>query len=324
MRIFFSFFIFFISIVTIPKDVFAFTCSGPKDKIPVAIDASKFPDNGELVIIDMNKHSFYCMGYINSTFQDAIRIENGTSVLNHELLKAGFQGFYIDGLNKKHNFETAKDLCIWYNYNCATSTSSDQVSRKLNIKIGIRKIASNPLVMIPAGTIIASFTARQRGNYGSGGGVWGGNMHYFSFVLSHDLIIPTYSCNVDNADNIVVKLPPVDTKTLRANIGRYDGVSKPFELNLSCRPGTAVDVTFDGDIMKNHPDVLSNSSSSTGSVGIQILKGSSPVVFGSKNRVIENAQEHESLTYKAHYFYNGGALNPGAVKSLATVTFDYQ
>lgn len=319
MRVLYSIMFILFSMTLLSGEAMAFNCSGPYGNIPVTVEIDK--SQSEIIIVDMNKSAFYCNGLISPSFQDAIRIMPGTAILSPTLINAGFTGFFIDSLNQKFDFSQSSNKCIWPNATCPIGSGS--FSGPLPLKIGIRGNGNNNGVNMPAGTELARVKFQQRGNYGGNIG-WGSNQYLFVFTLKNAVVIPTYTCNVDNGDDIVVKLPAVDKQAIRSNAGRYDGVSKTFDLNLTCEPKTSIDVRFDGDIMTGHPDVLKNTSDVTKSVGIQVLKDNIPVVFGNKTHVIDSAQAHETLSYRAHYYYNGGALNPGAVRAIATVTFDYQ
>ena len=319
MKRLFLFFSMLTAICLLPKAAIAFSCSGSTTNIPVTIKGAKII--GDLVIIDMSTHSFTCSGITSSSFQDAIRISTYGAHLNSELASAGYVGFFINSAKEKFTFDKSVEKCIWPDAKCSINIGT--INKQLPLEIGLRKGPGVSKVRLLAGTEIVKFEGQQRGNYG-GTIQWGSNKYMFKFILQNDFILPVYTCNVDNADNIVVKLPQVDKQVIQTKVGRYDGVSKKFDINLTCDPETSVDVTFSGDVINGRPDVLSNTNNLTSSVGIQVVKDNEPIVFGNKTHVIDSAQEHETLTFEAYYFYNGGILNPGQVKSLATVTFDYQ
>jgi type 1 fimbria pilin len=48
-----------------------------------------------------------------------------------------------------------------------------------------------------------------------------------------------------------------------------------------------------------------------------------PVKLGQDLLVINSAQAQESLTFNAHYYYNGGDISGGSVTSVTTFTFSY-
>ncbi|MEB6186382.1 fimbrial protein [Enterobacter roggenkampii] len=312
-------FVILIFIGLTANDVMAFSCSGPVGNIPVDVEMNKSPS--EIVIVDMNKSGFMCSGRTSSGYQDAIRIISGTAILNSAMSNAGFTGFFIDSLNQKFDFSQSGSRCVWPDGAC--SIGPDSYSSPLPLKIGIRNNGANNRVTLPAGTEIARVEFQQRGNY-SGNIMWGDKKFEFIFTLKNDLVIPAYTCSVDNGEVIKLNLPKVDGNAMLNKIGRYDGVSKTLDLNLTCEPQTSVDIKFDGETMNGRSDVLKNTGRSTQSVGIQIVRNGEAVVFGENKHIIDSAQSHETLSYNVYYYYNGGELIPGPVKSISTVTFDYR
>ncbi|WP_434638892.1 fimbrial protein [Klebsiella sp. I138] len=81
--------------------------------------------------------------------------------------------------------------------------------------------------------------------------------------------------------------------------------------------------------MTGHHDVLENQSTGAGaagnSVGIQMMYGDNPVTLEQTFLAVADAKDTETLSFKAHYYYNGGAnIQGGDVTASTTFTFTYQ
>lgn len=141
-----------------------------------------------------------------------------------------------------------------------------------------------------------------------------GNSVYFN--------APDLTCTVSNP-NQTITLPTVNAKDLKSNgAGKYPA-AMPFNLFLNCNPQTTVSVKFEGNSMAGSDDVLANTSSGNDSVGVQMVFNNTPVKWGQDLLVINSAQAQESLTFNAHYYYNGGDISGGSVTSVTTFTFSY-
>lgn len=330
MRILRIFVLFFLALGLLSAKVMAFECNINNNGVSVIpVDVAIDKNKTEIILTDLYSSSFYCWGDIGRTNKDAIRIVPDTATLNSTLSNAGYTGYFISSSNYKFDFSESGNKCIWYDDSCMVANKNNSsASSALRLQVGVRNNSNSQYIRILSGTEIARFKVQQRGSTISNGVMyvdWLPVFYTFSLVLKSDLVIPAYTCSVDNGELIKVTLPPVDSNVIRSNgIGRYDGVSKMFDLNLTCEPQTSVDVKFDGDTMSNHPDVLKNTVDSTESVGIQVVRNDVSVVFGENKHVIDSAATHETLSYKAHYYYSGGEFNPGPVRSIATVTFDYR
>lgn len=311
------------------RDALAFSCRvngaqvsmGSNVNIPVNITLDKTKD--EIILFDLASY-FICDGAVGLGHQDAIRITPGSASLHPSLVDQGYTGFIIDPIGAKYDFSVLSNNCIWPDSYCTVYRSDTNVSVPVKVKVGIKRstVPNGNGVSINAGTTLASFRVQQRGAYRWGIG-WGENYYTFNFNLKSPFVMPAYTCNVSNP-NLTVDLKPVSAQQLRdAGAGRYTE-EKPFSFALTCEPETAVDIKFEGTTMAGYSDVLKNTNSQTEAVGIQILHKNTPVVYGQTIRTINSASSNESLDFKAHYFYNGGQLNNGSVRSLATVTFDYK
>ncbi|AUO64336.1 hypothetical protein WM46_05970 [Citrobacter freundii complex sp. CFNIH2] len=145
------------------------------------------------------------------------------------------------------------------------------------------------------------------------------------FKLKNDLVIPNYTCSLDEDFVNQVILPSVDAFALKKNgPGRFKDVEKTFSFNFTCDPQTAVTVKFDGETINNLDDVLKNSEEGNDNVGIQLLYNDTPLKIGDPLQVISSAQSRESLSFQADYYYKGGDVSAGKVHSSAVFTFDYK
>lgn len=281
--------------------------------IPVDATVSK---KGEEIMLFNLSPSLTCDGHA----KDALRIMPNTATLDPLLVNQGYTGFIIDPAGVKYNFSELSNKCIWPDGHCSDGRGNSAIE----VKVGIKRasVTNTRGVSVPVGTTLAKFTVQQHGYYSWGLG-WGSNTYIMNFKLKSPFVMPAYTCNVSNP-NLTVDLKPVSAQQLRdAGAGRYTE-EKPFSFALICEPETAVDIKFEGTTMAGYSDVLKNTNSQTEAVGIQILHKNTPVVYGQTIRTINSASSNESLDFKAHYFYNGGQLNNGSVRSLATVTFDYK
>lgn len=234
----------------LPLKAFSFDCNMGWVAVPVDVSLNK--DSTEINLTDMRMSNYECKGDIGYQYKDALRITS--AILNSTLMDAGFTGFVIDPSGVKHDFGTAMNVCVWIDANCRwnANAQNQNVSSRLPLVIGIKSNGNNKSVRLSSGTNIVNLSVQQRGL----GGVWVSNYYSLRLALKSDLIIPSYTCDVDNGDVIKVTLPPVDINAMRNKNGRHDGVVKEFDLNLKCEPKTSVNVKFDGDIMAGHPDVL--------------------------------------------------------------------
>ncbi len=331
-----------IFLLLIPLRSIAFTCEpylnlNAQTTIPVAINNSIFEGmktRGVSVELVNLKDYITCSGKLHSTFQDAVRIKPGTAMLGPLFSEIGVvNGFVIYDNQAKYSFAdiplASSEMCVWPSSNCDIDwgLGNDHVltTKTMDLVIGLNSSgAITELLNIPAGSEIARFKLQQRGRYIVGSlPSWGENFFELVFVSANDISIPSKTCTV-NEESVSVKLPNVDTYELRKmGSGRYPLATK-FSLNLACDVGTRINASFDATPMENHLDVIKNTTGTAKGVGIQITdKTGSSIVLGEKKRVTDSAEQHEVLNYEAHYYYDGGSLSPGTVKSLATVVFDY-
>ena len=276
----------------------------------------------DVIITDMSTYTS-CYGGPSPWYEDALRSTELT--ISQSLSNLGYSA-YISMSDGKH---TAQPTCLWPDSNCSVSLSNgDTMTQPIYAKLGIELI--NPGAWqrstIPAGTEIMRMVTQMRTStpmYGNP--EWKPWYITWIFVLKNDLVIPGYTCSMDEDFVNQVVLPSVDAFALKKNgPGRFKDVEKTFSFNFTCDPQTAVTVKFDGETINNLDDVLKNSEEGNDNVGIQLLYNDTPLKIGDPLQVISSAQSRESLNFQADYYYKGGDVSAGKVHSSAVFTFDYK
>lgn len=306
----------------LPKAALAFSCTsngvgiGGSGTFTIPIDVALTKTTSSIILTDMSTYTS-CFG--QNGYTDALRTTGAT--ISPILTGLGYSGF-AEIYGTRYNYPLGM-VCAWPDASCSTNYPNLQ-STPVMVKIGMQRVSavSGVGVTIPAGTEIARLQVQQRSNLGVAGQVnWGWDKTWI-FTLKSQLVIPAYTCTLNNP-NQTVTLPAVKKADLQNNgVGRYPETS-PFYINLTCDPQTTVAVQFDGTAMTGKDDVLANSSPGNDSTGIQVLFNNSPVKLGQSLQTIANSQAQEKLTFNASYYYNGGAVSAGLVSSVATLTFKY-
>lgn len=140
-----------------------------------------------------------------------------------------------------------------------------------------------------------------------------------TFVLANSITLTTPSCTIVT-DPINVILPTVTTNAF-TGIGSVSG-KQPFQIDLSCPPGTAVaQITMHTATPDSHPGVVAPAGAGYASgIGVQVLDANSkPMVFENQT-VVTPPNATTSIPYFAQYFQTAPTVSGGNVK--ATVTFD--
>lgn len=158
-----------------------------------------------------------------------------------------------------------------------------------------------------------------------------------STVIGDTITITSSSCEIQGNANKIVQLPAVN-KTGFTGIGSTQG-EQAFDLNIKCNGGQNLTVsekiglTFDYNAATNTTDVLENSapqSTRAKGVGTQLVsqyKGSNNVI--AKNEKVElgsltsNANVEYNIPLIARYYQTDSVTTAGTVKSMATVTIEY-
>ena len=214
--------------------------------------------------------------------------------------------------------------CVWYGTNCDVNQSSTRDNTPTSpVTIRLKRNSTASYSSISSGSTIATIVIRQYSNWTSSNG---GDSATLIFKLNGELvpIIPT--CDVKNFDKNVT-LPDVKrTDLVSHGTGRYTGATKEFNINLECENSPKVSVKFDGDKMPGvtSEDVLVNKLSGNDNVGVQILYGSNPLQIGSNVAVLSAAGTNEALKFNAYYYYKGGTVQSGPIKSQTEFTFSYE
>ncbi len=140
-----------------------------------------------------------------------------------------------------------------------------------------------------------------------------------TFRLGNSITFTTPSCTiVTNPINVI--LPTVTTSAF-TGVGSVTG-KKPFQIDLSCPPDTAVaKITMQTATPDSHPGVVAPAGTGyAAGIGVQVLDANSnPMEFGTRT-VVTPPNATTSIPYFAQYFQTAPTVSGGNVK--ATVTFD--
>jgi len=144
------------------------------------------------------------------------------------------------------------------------------------------------------------------------------------------LVISAPTCKVTNRD-MTVKLPTVSTRAL-AHEGAAAGRT-PFEIGLSCGPGSKVYATMtDANNPENRSSLLTLAADSTArGVGLRVRRNYQPLELGpdssragTKNQwEIGSAGSFTSVPLTVEYV-STGAVSAGSVNGRVTFTLSYQ
>jgi type 1 fimbria pilin len=217
--------------------------------------------------------------------------------------------------------------CVWVDANCSINGStSTPVNNRATQAISVRLLRNSTAAYdpIPAGTDIATVILWHFSSaYPSGRSSPVATL-YFKFDGAVTPIIPT--CDITNFDSNVI-MPDVRRSDLvRQGAGRYTGVSKEFNINLACGNMPRVTVKFNGDKMPGiaSEDVLVNKLSGNDNIGIQLFYKSNAMKIGENIELLSAAADSENLKFNAYYYYKGGAVQSGPIKSQTEFTFTYE
>lgn len=144
--------------------------------------------------------------------------------------------------------------------------------------------------------------------------------------------VTTRTCSVTTT-SVDVPLPQAYAGKL-STTGSTAGAT-PFNLGINCSQGTNVMVTLtDASDVSNRSNTLGLApGSSAAGVGLQILKGSTPISYGPDSAAAGNTNQWSAGTaaggpmtipLTAQYVRTPGTLTPGTVKGTATFTMSYQ
>ncbi|WP_102601712.1 fimbrial protein [Citrobacter freundii complex sp. CFNIH2] len=270
----------------------------------------------DTIITDMSSYAT-CGGGPTNQYQDALRSTELT--ISPVLSNLGYSAYITMSGNKYRT----QPVCLWPDNACSVyMPDGSNIELPINAKLGVELINSGKWEKstIPAGTELMRMVTQMR-TYAT----WEPWYITWIFKLKNDLVIPNYTCSLDEDFVNQVILPSVDAFALKKNgPGRFKDVEKTFSFNFTCDPQTAVTVKFDGETINNLDDVLKNSEEGNDNVGIQLLYNDTPLKIGDPLQVISSAQSRESLSFQADYYYKGGDVSAGKVHSSAVFTFDYK
>ncbi|QOV68062.1 fimbrial protein [Citrobacter sp. BDA59-3] len=331
--------LFFIILTMLSSKAFAFECKtasyAPSKNTSATFTFTTNPGGvnkgtTSLTLIDIGPY-INCFGNPGDSWNDALGVESIT-LMSTELKNLGFQAFVqINNDGVDHTQITPQSICMWWNANCGAGPGGEKWRTTLSTKIGIKRIVNSgawrEAITIPAGTELVRLTARIR----TAG--WINAIYTFPIKLSADLVIPAYTCNIDNYNKKVTLQNAKLSDILSHGSGRYTGTVTEFSYLLTCDTATSVSVKFEGTPLSSSSgpisNVLANTIAATKNIGIQVLFNDTPISVLATDpamTVINSAQTNETLKFKAYYYYNGDSgsgTSAGPVKALATITFDY-
>lgn len=162
-----------------------------------------------------------------------------------------------------------------------------------------------------------------------------------STVYGNAITIASSSCELQGNINKIVQLPTVNKAEFNG-VGSTHG-EQAFDLNILCNGGknptgyeerNKISLAFDYQSVTNMPNVIRNdapTSTRAAGVGVQLVsqyKNTAKTI--SKNEKIElgTVQSNQSIQYNlpmlARYYQTNTAVTPGLVRSVATVTIEYE
>ncbi|MGY6027357.1 Fimbrial-type adhesion domain-containing protein [Phytobacter sp. AG2a] len=302
-----------------PEETLAF---GYNDSSATAyMDAATFPARtGNVTSLTSGGASVRASGYPNSSFKDMVKIYSVE--FNSQIQNRGFTLEVKVGNSEWMEPSAAVGKCVWADDKCTVSYSSSLNNYPtVAVYIRLKKNNTATYTTIPTNTLIATIRLRMN-NYGA----YDSTLLplYFRFNGSVTPVVPT--CDVKNFDNTVT-LPEVKRADLISQgSGRYNGVTKEFTINLACENTPKVSVKFDGDKLPGitSEDVLVNKLTGNDNVGVQILYNSNPLKISEKVAVLSSAGASEALKFNAYYYYKGGTVQSGPIKSQTEFTFSYE
>lgn len=158
-----------------------------------------------------------------------------------------------------------------------------------------------------------------------------------SHVYGDSITITTSSCEILGAKDKVVQLPTV-ANTGFNGIGSTQG-SQPFDINIKCVGGKnlqqpeKISLSFDYDAANGTNNVLKNlapDNIKAKGVGTQLVvkePGVNKAIIKQEKVTVGNLNSEQQITYnlplEARYYQTEATVTAGEVKSMATVTIQY-
>ncbi|WP_348556798.1 fimbrial protein [Enterobacter mori] len=309
--------LFFASIyILTPVKSFAFSCTsngvtiGGEGSFTIPVNLSLEKTSTDIQLVNMASFT-QCTG--NGSFNDALRVISAT--LSSSFVNIGYSG-YLTSYSAKSSFPS-QGTCIWPDNSCSgfSGTKTSSVDVQLGMSRSLSKKGQG--TVIPAGSEIARLVVEQRSH-----STWGWQKTWI-FTAQNQVIIPSYTCQIQNP-NQTVNLPQVQIKDLTNNGPGTYPVETKFSIDLNCDLMTSVYISFEGDTMQGHNDVLINTNTGNENIGVKIKMNGTDVIMGDTLPAIYSAHAQDSIKLSALYYYNGGKLTPGKISSVATFDVEYQ
>lgn len=152
-----------------------------------------------------------------------------------------------------------------------------------------------------------------------------------SSVIGETITITSSSCEIVGNKDRVVQLPTINKSGFKG-VGSTQG-TQPFDMNIKCVGGKnasdTISLSFDYDVATGTNNVLKNLSPDNvkaKGVGTQLLSNNKPivdqgiVVLGSLS---SEQQATYSVPLEARYYQTESVVTAGEVKSMATITIQY-
>lgn len=158
-----------------------------------------------------------------------------------------------------------------------------------------------------------------------------------SHVYGDSITITTSSCEISGAKDKVVQLPTVANTGFKG-IGTTQG-AQPFDINIKCVGGKnlqqpeKISLSFDYDAANGTNNVLKNlapDNIKAKGVGTQLVvkePGVNKAIIKQEKVTVGNLNSEQQITYnlplEARYYQTEATVTAGEVKSMATVTIQY-
>ncbi|MEH4658094.1 fimbrial protein [Phytobacter diazotrophicus] len=284
------------------------------------LDATLVPTTlGNIVSGASGEAAIMVTGYPNPSDKDYVIMSNIT--VSKEVTS---RGFTVDVGVKGYSWRpsaSATGTCVFYK-NCDTSQASWVRELTTPVYVRLKRTSTDSYSTIPSGTLITSIKLLQFSSHHP----TGDQVAYLYFYSNGDIMPKIRTCDIKNFDNNVT-LPDVRRADLvNHGAGRYTGVTKEFNINLACENKPKVSVKFNGDKMPGiaSEDVLVNKLSGNDNIGIQLFYKSNAMKIGENIELLSAAADSENLKFNAYYYYKGGAVQSGPIKSQTEFTFTYE
>ncbi|PXW44360.1 type 1 fimbria pilin [Klebsiella oxytoca] len=312
-----------------PAKTYAFACGGTSNNVSYTYFPSLERD--EAVTIALPPFSIKCNGFTSPNMGDALRIVSVT--LNSKLINSGFVDSTLsiaDGGTFTYPFSDAINKCVWIDQNCGMTNFTGSAWTKA-LTLTLKRAAGTwPDLSMYSGENLITVVLQQRG-YHTHDSIpyWGPVYITMTYRLREGSIIPqTYTCDINTYDN-TVDLPAAKVSDILAQSpGKVSSSKTRFNIQLGCKAKTRVSLQFTGTTMSDTgtDDVLVNQIAGNENIGIQLYRADAgtAITFNNKYLVINSADATENLDFDAYYYYKGGSVVAGIIKSISTFTFSYE